>query len=310
MNRWWLMFVYLFLLACAQRETLPVMAPGDTLLVVNSSNDVARYHQAQMAFTEMLSSQRIRVVNLEYDRAPVDTLQDLINQHRFDVIYCIGAKALGSVEQVSPDVPVVFSSVLNWHYFAKRRGYYGIASDTLPGTQLAMFKLFFPELKRLGIMYSKTNAGFIEQARVEAHALGFELVAVPVRSSRNVIELTEAVLADVQGLWLIPDPEVISSSLHAEDIFQVADRMKRPVFASNRIFADLGATLTISADQPTIGRQAALVAERLMMPQGGGAPEQVVSPAGSHVTLNMQKVAEYGISLNVEAMDTINELIE
>jgi hypothetical protein len=37
--------------------------------------------------------------------------------------------------------------------------------------------------------------------------------------------------------------------------------------------------------------------------------EKVQHPAGSHIILNMKKVEEYGLNLNIEALDSVNEIV-
>ena len=37
-------------------------------------------------------------INLEKENQPIEYLQDLLNQGDYDLVYCIGAKALGSID--------------------------------------------------------------------------------------------------------------------------------------------------------------------------------------------------------------------
>ena len=56
---------------------------------------------------------------------------------------------------------------------------------------------------------------------------------------------------------------------------------------------------------PTIGRQAAGLLQGLRP----GAKKEVQSPAGSEVTLNLRAVKDYGLTLNEEAMDSVNRVL-
>ena len=77
------------------------------------------------------------------------------------------------------------------------------------------------------------------------------------------------------------------------------------MFTYATAFAEFGPTLIVAPDVPTIGRQAA----GLLQSVRPGAKQEVQSPAGSEVTLNLRAVQDYGLTLNPEAMDSVNHVI-
>jgi len=84
--------------------------------------------------------------------------------------------------------------------------------------------------------------------------------------------------------------------------------LKRPVFAYDDLFAHYGAVLILSADIPTVGRQAAELAAGIIANRVN--VEKIQNPAGSQITLNMKKVEEYGIRLDEDALASVNRIIE
>ena len=88
----------------------------------------------------------------------------------------------------------------------------------------------------------------------------------------------------------------------------MSDEMEKPVFSYDSAFASYGAVLMISADFPTIGRQAGSLAEEILA--NSQVDEKFQPPAGSSITLNLKKVEKYGISFNRDALDSVNEIIE
>ena len=71
---------------------------------------------------------------------------------------------------------------------------------------------------------------------------------------------------------------------------------------------DLGATLSITADLPTTGIQAAFMMKKILQqPDYKHAAE---FPAGSSIILNIQKTEAYKLILNEGALDSVDELIE
>jgi len=69
----------------------------------------------------------------------------------------------------------------------------------------------------------------------------------------------------------------------------------------------MGAILSISADKPTTGRQAALLTQSIL--EGNAKELSVTPPAGSSITLNMDKVRTYKIKLNEDALDSVNNIV-
>ena len=81
----------------------------------------------------------------------------------------------------------------------------------------------------------------------------------------------------------------------------------KPIYTYDKAFADLGATLIMSADIPTMIRQSAEIVSNIL--EYLKIEEKAQNPAGSHIILNMKKVEEYGLNLNIEALDSVNEIV-
>jgi len=279
------------------------------ILVVNTNNSVERYRIAQVAFMETLKGSNISTLDLEKDNHPVDTLQDLLNKQSYDAIYCIGAKALGSIDYIDPDTPVVFSSVLNWRRFSTQPNYYGVASEVAPGAQLTWFKYFFPETKKIGVIYSEKNQKLIHDVISSADELSVQIIAEEINYQGQLASKVKDLLPKVDALWLISDPLVLASTSNAKLLFENAARQNIPVFSYNDFFIDMGAVLSISADLPTTGRQAALIVQNVT--QNTAKQRSMVQfPAGSNISLNLKKVRTYKMKLNESALDSVNRIVE
>ncbi|GAA3926770.1 ABC transporter substrate-binding protein [Litoribacillus peritrichatus] len=279
-----------------------------SVLLINSNASVERYKTAQNAFTNNINGKNISILNLQDNHAPVQHIQDALNSHHFDAIYGIGAKALGSVDHIAPTQPVVFSSVLNWRSFQDQKNFYGVSSDIAPASQLAMFKHFFPDIKSIAVMFNKTNLALVKQAIAASKELNLTLIPLKVESSRNLSVYINEAVTSADALWLIADPVILNSSEKVHAIFKAAKINKRPVFATNEVFAEFGATLTISADLPTVGRQAAILINNVIKQRPPA--QRIQFPAGSKISLNLNKVEAYQLNLNYEALDAVNDLIE
>ena len=115
-------------------------------------------------------------------------------------------------------------------------------------------------------------------------------------------------LPKVDAVWLTSDPIVLANTDSIQTIFTQCELKKKSIFTYSSAFAEYGAVLMISADIPTIGRQAAELAKALL--DNGEPTERLLLPAGSCIALNLKKITQYGIALNKDALDSVNEFIQ
>ena len=302
-----LMGLTLLLAACATTQSETVKTTHPRVLLVNTNSAVERYAIVEESFQQSLHGAEITSIDLQNDMRPVESLQDHINNNNYDAVYTIGAKALGSLDYISPDMPIVFSSVLNWRRFNDHPNVYGVASEISPQAQLTWLKHFFPGVLRVGVIYSADNVSLINEANKVARQLDISLLAVNAFSSANVLDQAESLLGEVDMLWLISDPKVLSTTDGTKALFKLADSQQKPVFAYSDIFAEYGAVLSVSSDVATTGRQASLIIQQLL---SKGRPDREVQfPAGSSITLNLDRVEKYGLNLNEEALESVSRII-
>jgi len=292
----------------AQGSTKSTKEKQARILLVNTNRQIDRYETAETSFTKTLENSSIHTVDLGHDSQPIETLQDLLNKERFDAIYCIGAKALGSIDYIDPDMPIIFSSVLNWRRFDAQDNYNGIASEVAPEAQLTWFKYFFPEIKNIGVLYSSDNKQLLQDAALSADALGLRLITQEINAETQLDNRAIKLLSQIDALWLISDPSVLASTDQTNRVFEMAHEANVPIFTYHSFFMQIGATLSITADLPTTGRQAALMIKKaLKQPRD---KQTVQFPAGSSITLNIKKAEAYKLTLYEDALDSVDKLIE
>ncbi len=292
--------------ATGLNQASTVINKQQKILVVNSNQSVERYQMAESVFIDSVSEYQSQIINLEAEARPIDFLQDILNQHQFDVIYCIGAKALGSIDYIDPNVPVVYSSVMNWRRFVGRANYYGIASELAPQVQLTWFKYFFPEIKKIGVLYSEENQFLIDDAERASANLSLELNALKLRANNQLLQSAKLLLKEVDALWLISDSSTLSSVEDVDKLFKLSEKYAVPVFSYNPLFMEMGAVMSLVADLPTTARQAALLSMKLLEKQ---QPQSAIQyPAGSRIILDSQRVNDYKMILNPDYLDSVDEL--
>lgn len=315
-----LVLASLFMLGCAskssynadnQNPSQQVMQQNATqkqkrILVINSHQSIERYQVAESVFVESMSDYATLPVNLENESKPIEYLQDILNKQKFDAIYCIGAKALGSIDYLDPQVPVVYSAVLNWRRFKDRENFYGISSELSPQVQLTLLKYLLPDIKKVSVLYGEENQNLIRDAQAVSENLGIILNPQSVRSTHELSVFAQAALEETDALWLISDSSTLASQQNVAQLFKMTENKKVPVISYNSLFMDFGSIMSVVADLPTTARQAALLTMRLL--ENERPKELVQYPAGSRIIVDSKLVQKYGLTLNPESLDSIDEL--
>jgi len=278
------------------------------VLVLNSDKSIDKYTTIQQAFISELDMQTMEI-DFSGQVLNSRTLAKKLSKFQPSLIYVIGSKAYTQATQIIKDQPLVFSSMINWRRFEIGAHTYGISLELPIEMQLFMYSYLFPEIKNLGVLYSEThNSQWFELAVVKAKEVQLSLHGQTIKNVREISKALKTLLPKIDALWLISDPVVLYDTNQVQKIFAKAATHQKPIFAYNTLFTKYGAVLTMAADIPTMGRQAAGLARDLLKQQG--FDEKVQFPAGSHVTLNLKKVHEYGITLNHEALASVENIIQ
>jgi putative ABC transport system substrate-binding protein len=276
------------------------------IVLINSDAALEKYREPQEAFKEVISYP-IPEVNLGDKNRDLSDVEDLIYDEDPDVIYCIGTKAYLIANKYAKRKNIVFSSIINWLRLPTTENTYGVSNELHAGQEIMLYRYFFPDVQKIGMLYSKkyTEERFTN-ARNDAEEMGVKIIGQPVSKKQQVISVLKKLLPKVDAFWLISDPEIMSTKEDLLNILQKCDAQKTPVFSYHEAFADLGAILIVSADNPTIGRQAAGIVTELF--SGGKPDEKVQYPAGSHIIFNLTKVKKYGLQYNEDAISIANEV--
>ncbi|MFQ5963506.1 MAG: ABC transporter substrate-binding protein [Candidatus Scalinduaceae bacterium] len=279
----------------------------DSVIVLNSDMSIENYSLAHTEFKSMMVDLKDEI-DLGSKWVNEKSIKKRIKKIDPDVIYCIGSKAYQMAYKFAKKKNLVFSLAINWRRLPMGKNTYGISNELHQGMQLMMHRYLFPDVNKIGVLYSKIySEEWLNIAIENAKEVGIDIIGRHISESDDIESALDELLPEVDALWLTPDPIVISNVESVVKIFEQCEAVRKPVFAYNRTFANFGATLIMSADISTMGRQAAGIALDILANKK--VIERVQNPAGSHIVLNLKKVDEYGINLNIEALESVNEII-
>ncbi len=282
---------------------------GRQVLVINSNNLIGRYLSAQNEFIKQVDcSVQIYDMNEQLDDSK-QNLEQTIQHINPDILYCIGAGAYQSAAKYAHPREIIFSSIINWQRFSIYKNCYGISNEIPPAYQLTMFRFLCPDIRKIGIIYNpELNKEWIEEAIAAGRDTKFEFVIKKIKNFGDVHKKFNSFIEQIDALWLIPDPTLLENPQEVNWLFQTIDSLQKPIFAYSPVYENLGASLVVSEDQATIGRQAAGIAMDIIHRQP--IDQQVQNPAGTDVSINLTKFAKYGVVVNPEALNMVNRIIE
>ncbi len=278
------------------------------ILVINSNASVEKYHVAQEEFKKTIALPVLEV-NLEEQKWKISKVEELLYDEYPDLIYCIGTKAYLIANKYISERHIVFSSIVNWERWPVAGKTYGVSNELHPGMQLTLYRYVFPAIRKIGILYSKRyNREWFENTLEFSRGMGIEIVGKAVHKSMYVISNLKELVPDIDALWVVSDPIVMPDKDVIKSIFNTCEVHHIPVFTYHDAFAEYGAMLIVSVDDPTTGRQAADVASEVLSDNMG--KDRVQLPAGSRIVFNLKKANAYDMQYNEEALSTVNQIIE
>jgi len=283
------------------------------IMLINSDTSVDKYRVAQEEFGNSLADKTaphmIADINLGDKKWELAEVEEFLYDENPDLIYCVGTKAYLVANRYMPRKSIIFSSIVNWLRLPVTRKTYGVSNELYSGMQIMLFRYIFPDVQKIGLLYSKKyTEEWFEKTRTDAKDMGVEVMGQRVFKDRDIVPALNGLLSDINAFWLISDPEVTSEKADLLKILEQCDTKKIPVFSYHEAFVKFGAVLIVSADNRTIGRQAASIATEIV--GGGKFDEKVQFPAGSHITLNLRKIKAYDLQYNQDALDSVNVIIE
>lgn len=258
--------------------------PAGKIVVLNTARSVDRYRLTEEEFRRQMGGQTIIDVNLEESDLDAAGLNDLIAREHPDLVYSIGSQAFHLA---------------------------GVANELSLSQELSLLRYLLPKAVRVGVLFDpKFNRERIAEAKAYSKDVGLTLVEKSIDNPVNdeVDDALLELLPQIDILWLVSDPGILTDRDRVEGIFQAADEAGKPVYAYSEVFIGFGASLVAAPDIPTIGRQAATLAQSLLRKEEPAAAVQF--PAGSNIILDACHLAKLNTEYNPDALDSVNRLLE
>ncbi len=258
----------------------------------------------------------VTVGNAQGDMGTVNSLIDAAITAGADLLITLSTPTLQAALQRARNLPIVFTYVASGVIAGAGRS----DTDHLPNVtgvylggayadMLAVIHEFFPSVRAMGTLFVPSEANSVFHKDIlteEARKIGFEMVAVAASTSTEVPDAALSLCSrKIDALCQIPGNLTASSF---PSIAQAAQRAKLPIFAFQTSQAHAGATVTLARDYADGGREAGLIAARIMRGENPAAiPFQGVKK--TRLIVNLEAARSRGLTLPPALIKRADEVI-
>ncbi len=241
---------------------------SDLKVVLVVSEKIKPYYEAVDGFmAEMDKTENVSIELLEIwksNQSNFDTKAAKLAADRYIYWVAVGPEAVRIVgEQPFPlHIKRVYSMILDPGKLILDQNYgCGISLAISPANQLRSIEVNIPWCQKVGLLYNpENNSSFAEQVTQNISRMNLKLLKV--YSRQDIAKMLVADLTDIDLLWMIPDPTVISQTL-VPYIIKRAMVKKVAVIGFNRFFLEKGAAASFIIDYKGIGEQTATMIKTL-----------------------------------------------
>lgn len=251
--------------------------------------------------------------NLEgnIENAP-KAMEELLARHP-SLILALGAKAAYIAKtwtQNTTALPVLFAGVINPEKYGLDHGdnMSGIATLTSPATQLANLLLFAPGVKRLGLIHGTDfPPALLTEMRSAAALLNITLVEDTISDPLD-FKRSYKKMRDTIDSFFVPADLSLYSLENITWLQQRCIQDRIVCIGQSRNIVSKGLLLAVDPDRPSIGRQAAAMAQNILR-KHGKATSGIMPPLGTRVIINLDTAQAISLKVSELALDMANEVI-
>jgi putative ABC transport system substrate-binding protein len=175
--------------------------------------------------------------------------------------------------------------------------------------QVDLIREFIPGVKRIGMIYNSGEANSVSILNVlkkECAARGIEVEEATVTNSSGVTQAARSLVGRADAVYIPTDNTVVSVF---EAITKVCVENKLPLFAADVDSVPRGAIAALAIDYYQMGRQTALMAERVFNGEDTATME-VETLQDLKLYVNPGKAIEMGLTVPDSVMRSADEIVK
>jgi putative ABC transport system substrate-binding protein len=289
-----------------------------TIAIVKSSNSPA-FQAAAEGVKKEIKKGGLLPVFVEYDLSLASSdeqlVVDKVRELNPDLIVTIGSRSTALLSGRIKNRPIVFSAVLNpissgfvRSMWSSGNNLTGSSLDIPIKTQLDKFKLIFPGLQKVGVIYTHDSEPVVREAKKVCQEIGLELVSVAISSEKEIPEVIESLRQNVDGLWAVADT-VIFTPQSTQYLLLFSLRNGIPFAGPFTSFVKAGALFTLAWDDKDVGRQSGELALKVI---AGEDPKRIpiTTPRMIYLILNLRTAEQINLDIPPHIVSVAKEVYQ
>ena len=267
---------------------LPSLANAYDILVLQSSRSVGYAEVLKSFRLASKASQRVIVLS---DYAEVDAVR-IVREDRPRLVMAIGDAAVAATGKILK-TPVIAAMTLA---VTPRANLTGVTVFAQPRHFCELLQKM--KVKRAGIIHNPNKTGrYLDNVREAAGRAGIKLEVRMVETPRETIVQLASLAGKVDALWMLPDTTAVTRET-TEAYFRFGQQQNVPVISFASSYLGLGAAAVVEIDVSAIGKQAGVIADKLMDGEDIGSLP-FAAPAVTTVKFNVSVLDRLNLSNNL-----------
>jgi putative ABC transport system substrate-binding protein len=230
------------------------------------------------------------------------------------LVVAIGSRAARLAREQATGRPLVYAMVLDPASLGlptpdrpQTDSATGVTMHVAAARQFELLRELAPGVKRIGVLYDPAISGDeVRGAEAAARAAGLRLVPQPVRSEGETLGAARLLAPQVDALWAVADPTVLTAS-NARALILFALRARLPLLAMSEGYVRTGALAALAAAPDDVGRRAGELARSIL---AGAEPGELPpeSPPRLALFLNRATAGHLGLDLPAALLDQAQQV--
>ena len=285
----------------------------EPVIVVLGAQTKAPYRQFVEGFKQHLTKQEpaVKFVEISLDKDPQSTerFRDVVQQNDVALVLTLGSQALRVAVQQDVERPLIAGLTLDNSELENNNNASGVVLDYGAETQFQWVNRILPKVRTVGVLYNPDKSGHrIAAAKKAAGKLGLKLVAKQVNSPKELPVAMEDLFRDVDVLWGMPDPVVLSRQT-AKAVLLTSFRNQVPFVAPSSVWVKAGALYALDWDYKDVGVQSGEMALSVLRGKRVSAlPTQ--APRKVLYSLNLRTAEHMKLTLPGKIVDGAQQVFE
>ncbi|MFH1259709.1 MAG: ABC transporter substrate-binding protein [Elusimicrobiota bacterium] len=280
------------------------------IIPVIFSSHLEPYEQDWKGCREFFRESKMTVGFSEYylDKKKPEIICSEINRQKSRLVIVLGTGALKLAKERIENIPIVFSLVLEPEEIAaSNTNITGVNMDIPSRMKLEEIKRIFPNIKRVGMIYSPRTGSVYREILPAAKEMNIQLVAREINSEKEFPQALEEIFSQVDCFLMVADSKIyFPRSVQ----YLLLESLKKKIFliGLSSFYTRAGALLSFDCDYKDLGKQTGEVALRIL---NGEKPSdlQFVRPRKFVISLNLLIAKRLGIVIPSGIIQEASEVV-